>query len=380
LEQEEEVNKMRVKRKSKGFTLVELLVVITIIGMLMSLLLPAVQNAREAGRRNTCMNNQKQWATALLNYEGARKSFPGLINDLGKPKKLSGNNVPIVYGSWVVSLLPYIERSDVYEMWTDGYHFDSNNLTNGGLSENGRITIQMSTCPSNQLRDAGDDSHLSYRANAGRQGYIYEGEDSTSCGIFDLNITDKTVEEKFSSYVGKSPGHTISLDQIRDGSSNTLMLSETSQEDDGLTGHPSVANLGWATGYKGPQDLSDPVSQEMLNYESWLGFRIPNSSNTEEWFEFENGPFSVNRDGRENGNARGASPSSFHHGVVIVAFADGRVQPLNENVDHQTYLHLMTPNGKKFGRWIGSSNGPNDAEMDDYFDEATVLDDKNYQL
>ena len=65
-------------RKKRGFTLVELLVVITIIGMLVGLLMPAVQSAREAGRRAQCMNNQKQINLALSQYESAKGRFPRL--------------------------------------------------------------------------------------------------------------------------------------------------------------------------------------------------------------------------------------------------------------------------------------------------------------
>ena len=67
-----------------GFTLVELLVVITIIGMLTALLLPAVQNAREAGRRATCNNNQHQLSIAMQNFESAKQYFPGFHQQRGQ--------------------------------------------------------------------------------------------------------------------------------------------------------------------------------------------------------------------------------------------------------------------------------------------------------
>ncbi len=86
-----------------GFTLVELLVVIAIIGTLVGLLLPAVQAAREAGRRMTCTNNLKQVGLGIVNYEQARKIYP------------SGRDVRNQYGvSWAFRLLPYVEQSQIY--------------------------------------------------------------------------------------------------------------------------------------------------------------------------------------------------------------------------------------------------------------------------
>ena len=100
---------MNTLRRRSGFTLIELLVVIAIIGILMGLLLPAVQNAREAGRRSTCTNNLRQIGLAIHSYEGKKSELPGWANQLP-----GGVNV-----SWPTVILPNLERRDVYNEWKD---------------------------------------------------------------------------------------------------------------------------------------------------------------------------------------------------------------------------------------------------------------------
>ena len=285
---------MHVKRKSKGFTLVELLVVITIIGMLMSLLLPAIQSARESGRQATCKNNLNNWAKSLLNYEGSRKGFPGLINDLGTAKwsdtKISTPNKR-VYGSWVVALLPYLDRSDLYEYWTDGRHVNSD----GSLFEGGRVKLGIGSCPSNVLGMDGGDSHCVYRVNAGRQGFKHQSNttvfggtkrgDSTYAGLFDLNVSDDALSRMPQVVNCGYQNSPMTIDAIRDGSSNTLMVSENAQGDE------NPLNYGWATGFN-PEN-SGFSSAYADQVEDWLGFRIPadiTSNDSGEGIEFLNGP------------------------------------------------------------------------------------------
>ncbi|MGE0755989.1 MAG: DUF1559 domain-containing protein, partial [Pirellulaceae bacterium] len=95
---------------SAAFTLVELLVVIAIIGVLVALLLPAVQYAREAARRTQCMNNLRQLALAVQAFEGQQKQFPGFRHIIPHSRRTA---------SWHVALLPLLEQKDVYDTWHD---------------------------------------------------------------------------------------------------------------------------------------------------------------------------------------------------------------------------------------------------------------------
>jgi len=107
---------MRTVSSKRGFTLVELLVVITIIGILISLLLPAVQAAREAARRAQCQNNLKQLGLACMNHESALKYLPGggwRACFLGNPARGSGIRQ---CGGWIYNILPYIEQSQLYNL------------------------------------------------------------------------------------------------------------------------------------------------------------------------------------------------------------------------------------------------------------------------
>src|SRR5262245_20886047 len=99
----------------RGFTLIELLVVIAIIAVLMSLLLPAVQQAREAARRTQCRNNLKQIGLALHNYHGALQVFPpGYVDRSGNPNLTPDNDLGPGWG-WATFLLPHLDQSNVYD-------------------------------------------------------------------------------------------------------------------------------------------------------------------------------------------------------------------------------------------------------------------------
>lgn len=100
------------RRSHSGFTLVELLVVIAIIGLLIALLLPAVNMAREKGRQTQCQNNQKQLGMAILEYDTAQRQLPGVLNvTASSASTTTPGNVPY---TWVEAILPNIEHADIF--------------------------------------------------------------------------------------------------------------------------------------------------------------------------------------------------------------------------------------------------------------------------
>src|SRR5688572_30694340 len=109
----------------RGFTLVELLVVIAIIGILIALLLPAVQAAREAARRTQCINQLKQLGIGCHNYHDAKKKLPPAVDihsppALGTQNMLSAFRTPGYGPNWLIHILPYIEQEGLYDQFADG--------------------------------------------------------------------------------------------------------------------------------------------------------------------------------------------------------------------------------------------------------------------
>lgn len=142
-------NICRAIRPKHAFTLVELLVVITIIGILVALLLPAVQAAREAARRSQCANNIKQLALAFLQHEEANKFFPtGGWNYTyaGDPDRGFGRQQP---GGWFFSILPYLGHQNLYESGKDGKPNDNTTTTQRiGSKVCMETVLSVMNCPS----------------------------------------------------------------------------------------------------------------------------------------------------------------------------------------------------------------------------------------
>jgi len=149
--------------RSRAFTLVELLVVIAIIGTLVGLLLPAVQSAREAGRRTACGNNVRQIALASAQHESQRRYFPSGGWGwwwAGDPDRGFGKTQP---GSWIYSLLPNIEQANIYSLGSDGEPDVITETQKTGAAAALAIPIPIFICPTRRSSQA-------YPSTAGSEG------------------------------------------------------------------------------------------------------------------------------------------------------------------------------------------------------------------
>ncbi len=156
------------KKTRFGFTLVELLVVIAIIGILVALLLPAVQTAREAARRMQCTNNVKQIGLAILNFESAQKTLPTsvsmwnearVLQNSGGPRSVAAATSDFSGRGWICAILPYAEEQAQYDQLSVG--FVGNFYQNSGMKTNdprlrAALAVKPSwlTCPSDPSSQA----------------------------------------------------------------------------------------------------------------------------------------------------------------------------------------------------------------------------------
>jgi prepilin-type N-terminal cleavage/methylation domain-containing protein/prepilin-type processing-associated H-X9-DG protein len=263
-------------KKRHGFTLVELLVVIAIIGILVALLLPAVQAAREAARRLQCSNNLSQMALAVQNYEGAFRVYPpGTIEESGPIANVAQG----YHHNWVSQILPYIEQTVTYRHidFDAGVYDDKN-------AEVRRVDISVLSCAS----DYSEDQKIGHSNYAGCHHDVEAPIDVGNHGIFFLNSA-------------------VRYSEILDGTTNTLFLGEKV-----LAGKN---DLGWMSGTRATlRNTGQSINYDLPHLLGQVGADLQPVDPVRQSPQFVGGF------------------SSRHPAMMMAAFGDGHVGPITDRI------------------------------------------------
>jgi prepilin-type N-terminal cleavage/methylation domain-containing protein/prepilin-type processing-associated H-X9-DG protein len=402
---------MSPSRIRRGFTLIELLVVISIIGVLVGLLLPAIQSARESGRRAKCQSNMRNIVLGVLGYANAYNEFPHsgvFCEDTETFANLSGKiphgtdpdwsvisrqflaSLPVdtdrkgvAMYSWVVPILPYLESQELYNQWSmyqaggavsffDGLVRGANVVSNAQIAS---TDLGVLVCPDDNTIVKGQ-GNLSYVVNGGFTIYHAWGMGwaNNSAGVGGVTRLDWSpnnsgqfpLEMSVSRLLGvffpesvfpqgvqlKIPWNlpSTTVDTLVDGASNTLMISENT-----MTG---VAPTGTLYSNGLPTNWANP----MTNFTSFIGSSAVcagncsgggltpmNGKDGNGWSAANMVGTNGNINGGQVSSAEGSYPfsNSGHPGGCNMGFCDGGVRFIKSTINGIVYSKIITPQGSK---------------------------------
>ncbi|NQT38487.1 MAG: DUF1559 domain-containing protein [Planctomycetes bacterium] len=319
-----------------GFTLVELLVVIAIIGILIGLLLPAVQSVREAARRIQCGNNLKQLGLGVLNYESTHSQLPssGIVDMAANPGQFEPRSGKMF--SWAVLILPHIEQKALHD------RFDFNRGILDQPQEPQAVYVPTLTCPS----DAATGEYFSDPVlTAGKR--LAKGNYAATVSPFHTDLQIR--------FPGALVGKRQTMSSIADGSTNTLLLAEVRTR-----AHPQDQRGAWALPWTGASLLAfdmhhdGDVGGNFAPLQGSLGVtQTPNNQgpNTDMLYacpdmaaaQLDRMPCGT---WASTGNMHylSAAPRSQHTGGVNVVFVDGHVDFLSDEIDERAMSFMFSAN------------------------------------
>jgi prepilin-type N-terminal cleavage/methylation domain-containing protein/prepilin-type processing-associated H-X9-DG protein len=321
-----------------GFTLIELLVVIAIIGILIALLLPAVQKVRDAANRAKCANNLKQAGLALHNYHDVNGSFPqGVENPHESPNPTPPN--PVGYHpwwSWMATLMPYYEQDNLYKVADDFARTkDIYAWSNPALSQ----VMAIWTCPADTRTLQVE---FAENLNVGLTEYLgvsgLRGDDYTALGnkadksgiLFGSNLSPPSFTQSRSVRIG----------EVTDGLSNTLMVGERPPSTDML--------FGWwfaGAGYDNSGTADVVLGGHDFELYATGGFKGSNY-NCKARFPDANSKLGL-KQGDVNEPCDRSHFWSLHSGGANFLLGDGSVRFLSYSLDDTTFQALCTRNGSE---------------------------------
>jgi prepilin-type N-terminal cleavage/methylation domain-containing protein/prepilin-type processing-associated H-X9-DG protein len=350
------------QNRNAGFTLVELLVVIAIIGVLVALLLPAIQAARESARRTSCNNNLKNLGIAALNFHDSHRKLPT------SNRKAGVTNAPRY--AWATLMLPYFEEQNVFDLYDFTANWNKPGVSGATFSNFTLVGTRLSVfeCPSVadervldgdlQYWSAG---HASWTASQCAAPTDYAPISQVEKALVDFRDANGNdiVDQDFSSTqkrdrTGMLLRNTIAtLRHVTDGTSNTILLAETA-------GRPYVYRAGGKVGDLATNRVNGggwcrPASEFGLYGSSADGTTFPgicavNCTNGEDYLKSGGSDMSIvplTLGGITYGTNGTSETFAFHPGGANILFGDGSVHFIGEAIDIRVYAAMVTRKGEE---------------------------------